>query len=65
MSAIATKTDAPAALHDIAALLAELGDVPVITEAQRDYAASDVRYLHRLHDVFIERLAREGVKSEI
>ena len=33
---------------------------PVITEAQRDYAASDVRYLHRLHAVLVERLAREG-----
>ena len=33
---------------------------PVITEAQREYAASDVRYLHRLRDVFEERLAREG-----
>ena len=33
---------------------------PEITEAQRDYAASDVRYLHRLHAVFVERLAREG-----
>ena len=31
-----------------------------ITEAQREYAASDVRYLHRLHSVFVERLAREG-----
>lgn len=33
---------------------------PEITEAQRDYAASDVRFLHRLHAVFVERLAREG-----
>lgn len=33
---------------------------PEITEAQRDYAASDVRFLHRLHAVFLERLAREG-----
>ncbi len=33
---------------------------PVLTEAQRDYAASDVRYLHRLVAVFEERLAREG-----
>lgn len=31
-----------------------------INEAQRDYAASDVRFLHRLHAVFVERLAREG-----
>ena len=33
---------------------------PVLTDAQRDYAASDVRYLHRLVAVFQERLAREG-----
>ena len=32
----------------------------VLNEAQRDYAASDVRYLHRLVAVFEERLAREG-----
>ncbi|MEP2236211.1 MAG: ribonuclease D [Alteripontixanthobacter sp.] len=31
-----------------------------INEAQRDYAASDVRYLHRMRDIFIERLEREG-----
>ena len=31
-----------------------------INEAQRDYAASDVRYLHRLHAVMVERLEREG-----
>lgn len=33
---------------------------PQLNEAQRDYAASDVRYLHRLVAVFEERLAREG-----
>ncbi|GAA3787916.1 ribonuclease D [Qipengyuania pelagi] len=33
---------------------------PVITEAQRDYAASDVRYLHRLKDELEKRLKREG-----
>ncbi|MXP40371.1 ribonuclease D [Altererythrobacter soli] len=33
---------------------------PELTDAQRDYAASDVRYLHRLHQVFVERLRREG-----
>lgn len=32
---------------------------PELNEAQRDYAASDVRYLHRLREVMIERLARE------
>lgn len=32
----------------------------MLSEAQREYAASDVRYLHRLRDVFIERLEREG-----
>ncbi|NCP19689.1 MAG: ribonuclease D [Erythrobacter sp.] len=37
---------------------------PVITEAQREYAASDVRYLHRMRDIFEERLAREN-RSEI
>ncbi|RPF71542.1 ribonuclease D [Aurantiacibacter spongiae] len=31
-----------------------------LTEAQREYAASDVRFLHRLRDILIERLAREG-----
>ncbi|WP_228242402.1 ribonuclease D [Porphyrobacter sp. GA68] len=31
-----------------------------LSEAQRDYAASDVRYLHRLRDVFEQRLEREG-----
>ncbi len=31
-----------------------------INEAQREYAASDVRYLHRLKDVLEARLAREG-----
>ena len=33
---------------------------PVINDAQRDYAASDVRYLHRMVAVFEERLSREG-----
>ena len=33
---------------------------PELSEAQREYAASDVRYLHRLAAVFEERLAREG-----
>lgn len=33
---------------------------PVISEAQRDYAASDVRFLHRMHKILVERLAREG-----
>lgn len=31
-----------------------------ISEAQRDYAASDVRFLHRMHAIFVERLEREG-----
>ena len=35
-----------------------------LTDAQREYAASDVRYLHRLRDIFIERLEREG-RTEI
>jgi ribonuclease D len=33
---------------------------PELTDAQREYAASDVRYLHRLHGQFVELLAREG-----
>jgi ribonuclease D len=33
---------------------------PEINEAQRDYAASDVRYLHRLKEALDIRLAREG-----
>ena len=33
---------------------------PTLSEAQRDYAASDVRYLHRMVAIFEERLAREG-----
>ena len=31
-----------------------------LTEAQLDYAASDVLYLHKLRDAFNEMLAREG-----
>jgi ribonuclease D len=33
---------------------------PVLSDAQRDYAASDVRFLHRLKDEFDLRLKREG-----
>ncbi|MEO0057466.1 MAG: hypothetical protein RIT17_916 [Pseudomonadota bacterium] len=33
---------------------------PVLSEAQRDYAASDVRYLHRLQAELTLRLEREG-----
>jgi ribonuclease D len=33
---------------------------PELSEAQRDYAASDVRYLHELKAKLDERLAREG-----
>ena len=33
---------------------------PELSEAQRDYAASDVRYLHQLKARLDERLAREG-----
>ena len=33
---------------------------PALSDAQREYAASDVRFLHRLHDIFVERLEREG-----
>lgn len=37
---------------------------PTLSDAQQDYAASDVRYLHVMHAIFIERLAREG-RTEI
>lgn len=37
---------------------------PVLSDAQKDYAASDVRYLHRLHSEFVTRLQREG-RTEI
>ncbi len=33
---------------------------PVLSDAQKDYAASDVRFLHRAVEVLTERLAREG-----
>lgn len=33
---------------------------PVINDAQREYAASDVRYLHRMKDQLETRLEREG-----
>jgi len=33
---------------------------PELSEAQRDYAASDVRFLHRMRDELDRRLAREG-----
>ena len=32
---------------------------PELSDAQREYAASDVRYLHAMHAIFVERLARE------
>src|SRR3546814_19620533 len=33
---------------------------PELTDAQKDYAASDVRYLHGLREKLDERLEREG-----
>ncbi len=33
---------------------------PVLSDAQLEYAASDVRYLHAMHAILIERLEREG-----
>jgi ribonuclease D len=33
---------------------------PLLSDAQRDYAASDVRFLHRLKEEFDLRLEREG-----
>jgi ribonuclease D len=37
---------------------------PVLSDAQREYAASDVRYLHAMQVILAERLAREG-RAEI
>ena len=31
-----------------------------LSEAQREYAASDVRHLHAMHTILVERLEREG-----
>jgi ribonuclease D len=33
---------------------------PILSDAQQDYAASDVRYLHAMHAILVDRLAREG-----
>ena len=33
---------------------------PELSDAQKEYAASDVRYLHRMKEEFDRRLAREG-----
>ena len=33
---------------------------PELSEPQREYAASDVRFLHAMHIILVERLAREG-----
>ena len=35
-----------------------------LSEAQREYAASDVRHLHAMHAILVERLAREN-RTEI
>ncbi len=32
---------------------------PVLSDAQQEYAASDVRYLHAMHTILVARLARE------
>ncbi|WP_298168657.1 ribonuclease D [Novosphingobium sp.] len=32
---------------------------PSLSDAQQDYAASDVRYLHAMHGILVDRLARE------
>jgi ribonuclease D len=37
---------------------------PILSDAQKDYAASDVRFLHRLKDELTLRLEREG-RSEM
>ena len=31
-----------------------------LSDAQQEYAASDVRYLHAMHEILVARLAREG-----
>ncbi|MCE5973179.1 ribonuclease D [Sinirhodobacter sp. WL0062] len=59
--------------HGLKYLLQELAGVDIskqqqtsdwgaaeLTPAQLEYAASDVLYLHRLREVLVERLAREG-----
>ena len=33
---------------------------PELSDAQKDYAASDVRYLHAMHAILVERLEREN-----
>ncbi len=33
---------------------------PVLSDAQQDYAASDVRFLHAMHTILVQRLEREG-----
>jgi ribonuclease D len=33
---------------------------PELSDAQKDYAAADVRYLHQLREKLDERLCREG-----
>ena len=33
---------------------------PVLSDAQKEYAASDVRYLHRVKEILDPRLEREG-----
>jgi len=59
--------------HGLKALLQEILEIdiskqqqgsdwgaPVLSEAQKDYAATDVIYLHRLKDALEKRLIREG-----
>lgn len=36
---------------------------PELTDAQQEYAASDVRHLHAMHQILVERLEREGRTS--
>ena len=33
---------------------------PILSDAQQEYAASDVRYLHAMQAILVERLEREG-----
>ncbi len=36
------------------------GTASALSDAQKEYAASDVRYLHQMHKIFVEKLDREG-----
>jgi len=63
--------------HGLREICAELLDISIskqqqssdwaaekLSQAQLDYAASDVFYLHRLRDILLERLKRDGREAE-